>query len=107
MDAMSYLFPAMNALGGLVLILLISANHELHVRLNSSIRLGLWFGAIGLLAQSLRSFLNASIGEFPFNDLPIWMLKDVGYWLLIIGLIRTWREATNSNASAQKTEVTK
>lgn len=86
-------FATINVVTGVTLILLISANHELHVRLNRSIRLGLWFGAVGLLAQSMRTFSSVFLGHYPLNNLPVWMLKDVGYWLLIVGLIKTWMAA--------------
>lgn len=90
---MDYLFSTMNALSGSVLILLINANHDLYVSLNLSLKLGLWVGAIGLLAQAGRTFSNATLGYFPFDGFPIWVLKDIGYWLLIGGLLITWQSA--------------
>ncbi len=48
-------------------------------------KLGLWVGAIGLFAQALRSLQFIILGVSPTdNDLPLWVLKDMGYWVIAL-----------------------
>lgn len=46
-------------------------------------KIGLWVAAVGLLGQALRNAIFLATGESPSdNDLPLWVLKDAGYWII-------------------------
>lgn len=50
-------------------------------------RLGLWLGGVGLLVQAERNYAFISGKTLMSFDFPIWVLKDVGYWVLLVGLV--------------------
>ena len=46
-------------------------------------RVGLWVGAVGLLGQAVRNLIYLITGEaLSDHELPIWVLKDAGYWII-------------------------
>lgn len=51
--------------------------------------LGIWLCALGLLLQSLRSFSLYRGIDMPFAELPIWVVKDFGIWVLLLHYLLT------------------
>jgi len=52
-------------------------------------RLAIWTGAVGLLASAqlqIAVLNDASVQSVVFLGLPVWVFKDVGYWLFAAGL---------------------
>lgn len=84
---MSIVFLVLNLLFGLLLIVLVSNNKLPIVQISLFTKVGLWVGAIGLVSQALRTGYELFLGAFPFANLPIWMLKDFGYWFVVVGLL--------------------
>jgi len=82
-----YILVVMNVIAGIVLIATINHSRFPLRRLGVLGKGGVWIGSIGLVVQSLRTAYNDFVGEFPFNDFPIWMLKDFGYWLIALGFL--------------------
>ena len=50
-------------------------------------RLGLWIGGIGLFVQAERNYAFISGKTLMSFDFPLWVAKDLGYWVLLIGLL--------------------
>ena len=51
-------------------------------------RIGLWVAGLGLFGQALRNAIFLTTGDSPSdNDLPLWVLKDAGYWVIAFALI--------------------
>lgn len=84
---MNVAFTVINTLVGLLLILMISKSNLPLIRIGKLTKIGLWVGAIGLISQALRTGFMVHFGNFPFQDAPIWMLKDLGYWFIAAGLL--------------------
>ena len=69
---------------GVLIIIFLAIDSRLH-KLPASHRIGLWIGAVGLFGQAFRNFLFLTTGQSPTdNDLPIWVLKDMGYWVIAV-----------------------
>lgn len=69
-------------------------------------RVGLLVGSIGLLAQALRNiqFLTTGVSATD-SDLPLWVLKDLGYGLIAfhsIWLVYSGRLTLGNEAQAPK-----
>lgn len=84
---MIYLFIVANIIAGLLLLITINAKNFPLRRLGLVGKVGVWLGGSGLIVQSMRSLYSDFVGVAPFDGLPIWMIKDVGYWFLAVSFL--------------------
>jgi hypothetical protein len=55
-------------------------------RLSYLARTGLWFLAVGLIAQAYRAYSVYSDRTYPFEEFPAWVLKDIGIWIIFLAI---------------------
>ena len=87
----------LNLVAGVVMILVINSKRFPFRRFGLIGRGGVWLGASGLVLQSFRTAYNMKFGAFPLDDYPVWVLKDIGYWLIAIEFVISVIKAKKKN----------
>ena len=77
----------LNCMTALSIILMLVLHKRMRV-FPVSHKVGLWLGATGLLGQAYRNLIFLTAGNSPSdNELPFWVLKDAGYWVVLLGVV--------------------
>ena len=77
----------LNTITAFCIIFMLVFNKRMQV-FPMSHKVGLWLGAAGLLGQAYRNIIYLTTGLSPNdNDIPFWVLKDMGYWVVLAGVV--------------------
>jgi hypothetical protein len=61
--------------------------------------MGIWLGSMGLFAQAYWSYDYILNGDAAFNGYPLWVLKDIALFLIIISFTMLVHEKSKRNMS--------